>query len=635
MKTEVENPDAAPARIAWYEAHIAESTRHINGRVRLWQRISFARGILFLASVTLAICGFAAVGGVQTPWFVAAGVVFIGLVGVAGFHERVESELADRRIWLRLNQESLARLERDWDRLPIVPVELGRDASVVASDLDLFGRASLFQLIGGVRLPLGVELLKQWMTTVPEVGEVAHRQRAIDELRNHDVFRDQLRYLCHRLASDEGGPDSLLAWSESPEVFDRRRVLIWLARFLAGATAITLAGLLTAWIPLTIGGPLLLGLLAVNFLATVVFAGSIHMQFNRVSPRNDEIRHYQSAFSHLVAGNESFECDRLRELHERLVEPPGDVLAATRILGRIAWMANLRRHGILFLAWLVLQFGFLWDFHVFEFLRQWKARHGTSVRRWLDALAQWEVLGALGQFARDHGDWPFAEVSVQSADQVILRGNELGHPLLDAKTSVRNDVEAGPPGSFLLVTGSNMSGKSTLLRAIGTNTVLAQLGAPVCARSLTLSPLKIETSMRIRDSLADGVSFFMAELRRLKEIVDVARDYEQRPGETLLFLLDEILQGTNSRERHIAVTRVVNHLIHHRAIGAVSTHDLELGTARELAEACRPVHFRESFETIDGRRRMTFDYRARPGIATTTNALELLELVGLDEPNRH
>jgi DNA mismatch repair ATPase MutS len=221
-------------------------------------------------------------------------------------------------------------------------------------------------------------------------------------------------------------------------------------------------------------------------------------------------------------------------------------------------------------------------------------------------------------------------VSVSPAERTIV-ATDLAHPLLPVSHSVPNDVQVGPSGTVLLVTGSNMSGKSTLLRALGSNTILAQLGAPVCATGMTLSPMRIETSMRIQDSLADGVSFFMAELKRLKQIVDVARQYEHRADCCVLFLLDEILQGTNSRERHVAVTRVVSHLIRHGAIGAVSTHDLELGSAPELRDACRPVHFRESFTMIDGDKKMTFDYVARDGIATTTNALELLKLVGLDE----
>ena len=196
---------------------------------------------------------------------------------------------------------------------------------------------------------------------------------------------------------------------------------------------------------------------------------------------------------------------------------------------------------------------------------------------------------------------------------------------------VPNDVTVGPPGTVLLVTGSNMSGKSTLLRSVGVNVTLAQMGGVVCAEAMSLTTLRIETSMRIVDSLSDGVSFFMAELKRLKEIVDSAQRQNEAGGHAMLFLLDEILQGTNSRERNIAVSRVVRKLIDENAIGAISTHDLDLATTDELAKACRTVHFAEQFIDQDGQRKMTFDYQMRQGIAETTNALKLLEMVGLGE----
>jgi DNA mismatch repair ATPase MutS len=176
-----------------------------------------------------------------------------------------------------------------------------------------------------------------------------------------------------------------------------------------------------------------------------------------------------------------------------------------------------------------------------------------------------------------------------------------------------------------------MSGKSTLLRAVGLNAVMAQMGSVVCAEHLRMPPLRVETSMRVHDSLEDGVSFFMAELKRLKQIVDRSEAFADRADRHLLVLLDEVLQGTNSRERHVAVTRVLARLVRCRAVAAVSTHDLDLATAAELADACRPFHFRETFVTDgSGRRRMTFDYHLHDGLATTTNALELLRLVGLD-----
>jgi DNA mismatch repair ATPase MutS len=196
---------------------------------------------------------------------------------------------------------------------------------------------------------------------------------------------------------------------------------------------------------------------------------------------------------------------------------------------------------------------------------------------------------------------------------------------------VTNDVEVGPPGTFLLVTGSNMSGKSTLLRSIGVNVVLAQAGGPVCAASLRLPPVVLGTSILVEDSLADGVSFFMAELLRIRQIVTLA-DRCHAEGRAFLYLLDEILRGTNSYERQVAVRKVLLHLLRQGAIGAVSTHDLELAELKELQDHCRPVHFREDFHRdADGKPSMTFDYKMRPGVATTTNALKLLELVGLSD----
>ena len=219
-------------------------------------------------------------------------------------------------------------------------------------------------------------------------------------------------------------------------------------------------------------------------------------------------------------------------------------------------------------------------------------------------------------------------VDVQAGSTISAQ--QLGHPLLADTSRVANDIELGPAGTFILVTGSNMSGKSTLLRAVGLNVILAQAGAPVCGTSLRMPPVELATSMRTHDSLADGVSFFLAELQRLKQIVDHSRR-NQQGSRLLVYLLDEVLQGTNSVERHIAVSRVINHLVEHGSIGMVSTHDLELGRSAELGEACRTVHFRESFIGSDGSEKMTFDYILRPGLASTTNALKLLKLVGLDD----
>ena len=285
----------------------------------------------------------------------------------------------------------------------------------------------------------------------------------------------------------------------------------------------------------------------------------------------------------------------------------------------------------------------LWDFHALRLLEAWQAGPGRHARRWLGALGELEALAALAGLAYDQPGWAFpvmAPVAGEGAGagRPRLAARALGHPLIVDRRRVGNDVEIGPAGSFLLVTGSNMAGKSTLLRALGANVVLAQAGGPVCAEAMTLPPLTLATSILVEDSLAGGVSFFMAELLRIRRVVESARS-APAAGRVLLFLIDEPLRGTNSRERRIAVERVLGHLLAAGAIGAVATHDLELAAEPALAAAARPVHFRETLAAADaadaaeGRPAMTFDYRLRPGPATSTNALALLEMVGLgDDP---
>ena len=354
----------------------------------------------------------------------------------------------------------------------------------------------------------------------------------------------------------------------------------------------------------------------------------MHDVFNRISSHQNEIAHYVELFD--MVGEFESKSGFLRGIQDQLNGEGDDVRRHVGSLSWLTWLANIRRDGILFLLYLLLEFMFLWDAHILNLLENWKARHGSKAGRWFTALGQWEAMLALSKLRADHPEWVFPVMSDHAPGEQQIESRQLGHPLLDG-SRVPNDVTVGPAGTVLLVTGSNMSGKSTLLRSIGVNVTLAQMGSVVCAESMKLSNFRIETSMRIVDSLSDGVSFFMAELKRLKEIVDTAKQQNESGERSMLFLLDEILQGTNSRERSIAVSRVVRKLIDENAIGAISTHDLELADTHELSKACRTVHFSEQFEEDDGRRRMTFDYRMRQGIAETTNALKLLEIVGLGE----
>jgi DNA mismatch repair ATPase MutS len=243
------------------------------------------------------------------------------------------------------------------------------------------------------------------------------------------------------------------------------------------------------------------------------------------------------------------------------------------------------------------------------------------VRGWLDALAELDALSQLATARRDNEGW--AVPVLESVD--VITADAIGHPLIAEDRRVTNDATVGPRGTVLLITGSNMSGKSTLLRSIGLNIVLAQCGATVCATRMILPEVDLQTSIRVQDSLERGLSYFMAALARLKGVVDAAE--HEREGRCLVYLLDEILQGTNSIERALAVRAVTRHLLAAGAIGAMTTHDLALADEEPMKSAGRFVHFSETLEA-DGT--MRFDYRLKPGLATSRNALRLMQLIGID-----
>ena len=274
---------------------------------------------------------------------------------------------------------------------------------------------------------------------------------------------------------------------------------------------------------------------------------------------------------------------------------------------------------------LVLQPLTLWDFRVVLRLERWQRQAGAHAREWFGALGRIDALVSLAGLRYDNPGWTLPRI----VERPVIDAVQLGHPLLSDRERVANDVQVGPPGTFLFVTGSNMSGKSTLLRSIGVNVILAQAGGPVCADEMTMPPARLGTTMYVHDSLAAGLSHFMAELKRLKAVVSVAE--EVGPGQPiLLYLLDDVLHGTNTAERQIAVRGIIAHLLEERAIGAVTSHDLELADTPELADSSRAVHFTEHLVETEQGPKMEFDYRLRPGVATSRNALALLRIMGLD-----
>jgi DNA mismatch repair ATPase MutS len=342
---------------------------------------------------------------------------------------------------------------------------------------------------------------------------------------------------------------------------------------------------------------------------------------DEISERQAVFQPYAGVFA--LVQRQRFEAPALKRIQAALAASHLNADEQMRRIGHIMQFGDLR----LSLIFPAIQALLLWNFHTLWLLERWQRSSGPLVRQWLETLSELEALAALAALAHDNPDWPFPEIVEHQPP--LVGAQALGHPLLPPDVRVGNDVTIGPPGGFLLVTGSNMSGKSTLLRAVGVNVTLAQMGAPVCAHAMRLPPVALATSVRVSDSLEYGVSYFMAELRRLKQVVDVAEDAARGDERTALFLLDEILHGTNTTERQIAVRYIIRHLLALGAIGAVSTHDLTLAQLPEIAAVSHPVHFTEDFVRTPQGPQMRFDYALREGIATSTNALKLMEIAGL------
>ena len=614
-------------------------------------RLFLVRGILFLAALGAAAARFADVWGYGGAWFWVAGLIFVAFLVVASIHATTDWRREQTRFRLRSARVSIARCQRKWKALPPCPVPANQYGSIenVARDLDLFNNEGLYQLLGTVHTPLGIQTLADWISRAADVDTIGHRQAAVAELKERFDWRLELNHRCEMLAASPTGPVRFVEWAEGDVWLGKRPALVWLTRISTAISGLCLLGVLTGLLPIALGGPALVGLFVFNFVLSVCFTGQVHGLFEQVSSRRSEVAAYQAIFASI--SDYETQSPLLGELQQQIIGSPNGAQTRLAGLNQLVAAAGLRRHGLLgFLIYVPAQFWLLWDFHVLHLLEGWQQRHGHLARQWFDALGSWESLAAMGTLAWEQPDWVFpklrdpAESESESAEiagsisqtpgaadavasgPLLFAARKLGHPLIAEQERVCNDVALGPVGSLLLVTGSNMSGKSTLLRSIGVNQTLAQMGSVVCATEMHTTVFRLATSMRIHDQLSAGVSFFMAELQRLKQIIDQASE----PGPRLLFLLDEILQGTNSAERHIAVTHVVHKLVAGGAVGAVSTHDLELANPASLGEICQTVHFREHFQQVDGQETMCFDYVMRPGVAPSSNALKLLQLVGID-----
>lgn len=594
--------------------------------------IGLSRFVLFIVFAVAFALAFDGRGPRGPLWALAIASLF-GFIALVIHHGTLIERLRRLRLLGEVNRAGLRRLDGTWgkDRPPPTPTEL----PPYAGDLDLgganslaalidtthtrFGRAALWRALSLAASPTEIAATQARQQAVRELGPLLELRQSI-EVAGRLVQREEPRAQQGPVRSEGPDPEPLLRWAEGPQAL-RQRPLWRALRFLPLLTATLLA--LRTLLPQTpvFLGELVFALLGIQLVAMTMSAGPIGQLLNRVASSELALSAYAEMLE--ILANATFQSPANRALRDKLRDGDGQSGGATltpeQVLSKlrgIYGMLELRQNPF---VWFPLNVLFLWDLQFALRLEGWQAQHGPRLRGWLEALAEAEARMSLAHLAHDNPDWAWPELT--DGESVELFAEDLAHPLMPQATRRGNDVTIAGRGTALLVTGSNMSGKSTLLRAIGLLQVLAQAGAPVCAKRARLPRLALRTVVRVDDSLARGLSHFYAELWRLKDVVDAAG--KEVP---LLYLLDEILHGTNTRERELGARLTIRTLSQRGAIGVVTTHDLSLSTLEEeTAGAVRNFHFTEIVE--DGK--MRFDYRLRSGPVRTSNALRLMRECGI------
>jgi len=567
-------------------------------------RVSYARLGIFLVGAVLV--GGAVFGGWMSSWWLGLPVaVFIGLVVL---HDRLL--LARDRVTCAVAwyQHGIARLEDRWSGLGARGHRFIDGDHLFAQDLDLFGEGSLFQLLSTAQTQAGEDTLATWLTESADRTEVTSRQTAVDDLRSRLELREQLgtagadvRAAVH--------PAALIEWATAPAVLRG----VW-PRIVALAFGVLNTTAVVAWGMGTITPLTMLS----AFVASAIFHRPFRRRIERVVPSADAPARELTVLGRVcrLLREDRFTSARLVALRDALETQDCEVSEAARRLARLTeahdWADNLMFRPVAALL--------LWDLQCAFAVESWRARYGAAVPAWLRQIGEFEALSALGTYAYEHPADVYPEL-VDADGPPVYEAEALAHPLIPTATTVTNDVRLGGCPQVLIVSGSNMSGKTTLLRSVGVGAVMALMGAPVRARRLRMSPVAIGATLRIEDSLQAGRSRFYAEVLRLGQVVELAR-----AGPTL-FLFDELFHGTNSNDRTEGARGLLRSLVALGVVGLVTTHDLALAEiANQMGPSALNVHFDDSLVAGE----MRFDYRLKPGPVTRSNALAIMRAVGLD-----
>ena len=593
-------------------------------RLNYWSdRYSWWRLAIFLGGLSISVLGFVFVRWLG-PWLglALAVLTIVAFSVVAHYHRKVDRSIVRHRIWLQMQTTQIARIQLDWDAIPAEQIQVHIPDHPFEIDLDVTGDRSLHRLLSTAISDEGSQRLADWLlNTRPDRAKISNRQALVQELAPMTIFRDKLLFqslLSVRYAREHLEGDRLLNWLKAPSEANPRNSTLYVG---IGFTALIV--LLFILYLFTVLPPI---------FPVVALLLSITWFFARRKERGDlfeDAYYMRDAFAQLRGTFEYLETYRYgRHSHlKKLCEPffrdagngPSMLLKS---LSRIAGMATLEKNQVL---WIIVNGVIPWDAYVARQLQHYKARLARWLPEWLDIWFELEALCSLANFAYLNPEYTLPEVienGAQASGHIVYQAQGLGHPLIEEEQKVVNNFSMHNLGEIVLITGSNMSGKSTFLRTLGINLCLAYAGGPVNAQSFSASLFRIFTTIKVSDSVTEGYSYFYAEVRRLKALLDEL----QRPNPyPLFFLIDEIFKGTNNRERLIGSRAYIRALAGKNCAGAISTHDLELVKLADELPGITNAHFRE--DVVNGE--MVFEYKLQHGPSPTTNALKIMQMEGL------
>ncbi len=610
------------ARLEQLDKQIARLRRRTDFLNEISRKYWIARRIIFVsgALLALAFCNFA---GTKAAWIVAGLLVIVFFV-VTIFHNRVRDSVTRNSLLIEIKQTQIARIRLDWDRIPTADLSiLPLPGHPFETDLDIAGERSLHRLLDCAVTQEGSDRLKSWLLSVrPDAQVIEHRQRLVRELKDHSVFRDKLQLLSDVARISTAGPSQQRSSSRH---WNSKVLVDWIERsdrkgsLLPTLIALSiLAGLNLAGIPLqslNVVPQLWSTIFLIYFGAMLLSRSKIEHAIGELYELEKALTHFKAVFGYLES-----RCYTNTPGLAEVCSPFGDKgkRPSTEIkrLGHLAAALGVRTNPIL---WFLIHVLVPWDFFFTYRLELVRKEIAHLLPRWLDAWHELEALNSLANFAYLNPHYTFPDLI---SDPNRLTAKSLGHPLLKPEAKVCNDFELDHDQRIVILTGSNMAGKSTFLRTIGVNLSLAYAGAPVNAERLQVSLFRLFTCIKVSDSVQDGLSYFYAEVKRLQALLAATEADDPLP---VLFLIDEIFRGTNSRERLIGSRSYIRAMSEGTPAGLVATHDLELIKLADEIEGVKNFHFRE--EVRDGR--MVFDYRLRAGPCPTTNALTIMRLEGL------